>query len=63
MLMNPMSDLTKEGLENYVATQPQLTSLSTRFIFIIDTLLPDVGKIAVIEVGMTEVSSCIPIVK
>ena len=63
MLMNPMSDLTKEGLENYVATQPQLTSLSTRFIFIIDTLLPDVGKIAVIEMGMTEVSSCIPVVK
>jgi hypothetical protein len=43
-----MADPANGGLKNYMATQPQLTSLSTRYVFIIDTLRPEIGKIAVI---------------
>jgi phosphatidylserine decarboxylase len=37
LLENPMSDLSQSGEDNYVGTQPLLTSLSVRQVFIIDS--------------------------
>jgi phosphatidylserine decarboxylase len=59
LLENPTSNPESSGVENYVNTQPMLTSLSVRHVYIIDTLNPSIGKIGLIEIGMGEVSSCI----
>lgn len=59
LLENPTSDLLQSGEDNYVNTQPLLTSLSVRHIYIINTEDPKIGRIGVIEIGMGEVSSCI----
>lgn len=42
--------------ESYIASQPLLTMTSVRQIYIINTGLPKIGRVAVIEIGMAEVS-------
>lgn len=59
LLENPTSDLGQSGETNYVNTQPLLTSLSVRHIYIINTGNPSIGRVGIIEIGMGEVSSCI----
>lgn len=59
LLENPTSDLLQSGEDNYVNTQPLLTSLSVRQVYVINTGNPLIGRIGVIEIGMGEVSSCI----
>jgi phosphatidylserine decarboxylase len=59
LLENPTSDLSQSGEDNYVNTQPLLTSLSVRHVYILNTEDPLIGRIGVIEIGMGEVSSCI----
>jgi phosphatidylserine decarboxylase len=60
-LQNPSLDL--ENANNYDNSQVFLSCTATRHVFIIETLNPALGKVAVIEIGMVEVSSCIPTVK
>lgn len=50
------------GINNYDNSQAFLSCVSARHVFIIDTHDPRVGKVAIIEIGMVEVSSCISIV-
>jgi phosphatidylserine decarboxylase len=48
---------------NYDNSQVFLSCTATRHVFIIDTNNQKLGKIAVIQIGMVVVSSCIPTVK
>jgi phosphatidylserine decarboxylase len=50
------------GINNYINSQSFLSCVSTRHVFIINTNDPRVGRVAVIEIGMVEVASCIPLV-
>jgi phosphatidylserine decarboxylase len=59
LLENPTSNLGLDGETNYANTQPLLTSLSVRHVYIINTHNPLIGRVGVIEIGMGEVSSCI----
>ena len=43
-----MSDFNNSGEDNYVGTQPLLTSLSVRQVYIIDSERTDIGKVGVI---------------
>lgn len=42
--------------ESYIASQPLLTMTSVRQIYIINTRKANIGRVAVIEIGMAEVS-------
>jgi phosphatidylserine decarboxylase len=42
--------------ESYIASQPLLTMTSVRQIYVIETGLANIGKVAIIEIGMAEVS-------
>jgi phosphatidylserine decarboxylase len=59
-LQNPSFDMS--GINNYDNSQAFLSCVSARHVFIINTHNPDVGRVAIIEIGMVEVSSCISIV-
>jgi phosphatidylserine decarboxylase len=48
--------------EDYVDSQPFLSVVSTRHVFVFNTHNPQIGRVIVIEIGMAEVSSCNPIV-
>jgi len=48
--------------EDYVDSQPFLSVVSTRHVFIFNTHDDRIGRVIVIEIGMAEVSSCNPIV-
>lgn len=56
-LQNPSLDLS--GINNYDNSQAFLSCVSARHVFIIQADDKRVGRIAVIEIGMVEVSSCI----
>ena len=60
-LQNPGLEL--EGVNNYDNSQPFLSCASARHVFIIDSGCEEVGKVALIEIGMVEVSSCVATVK
>jgi phosphatidylserine decarboxylase len=47
------------GINNYDNSQAFLSCVSARHVFIINTHNPEVGRVAIIEIGMVEVSSCI----
>lgn len=59
-LQNPSLDLS--GANNYDNSQAFLSCVSARHVFIIDTENPLIGRIAIIAIGMVEVSSCIAVV-
>jgi hypothetical protein len=49
-MQNPSLDLS--GINNYDNSQPFLSCVSARHVFIIQTGDPRVGRVAVIEIGM-----------
>jgi phosphatidylserine decarboxylase len=59
-LDNPGLPLT--GKENYIDSQPMLSVVSVRQIFIIELKEDPSRWVAVIEIGMAEVSGCHPTV-
>lgn len=51
------------GIENYVKSLPMLSMVSVREIIIIKINDGSGRLVALVEIGMTEVSSCCPTVK
>uniref|UniRef100_A0A1J3CBH7 Phosphatidylserine decarboxylase proenzyme 3 n=1 Tax=Noccaea caerulescens TaxID=107243 RepID=A0A1J3CBH7_NOCCA len=49
--------------ESYIASQPLLTMTSVRQIYVIKADNPNIGRVAVIEIGMAEVSGIVNLVK
>lgn len=49
--------------QDYAASFPFLSHVNTRTIVFIQSANPAIGEIALVFVGLTEVSSCVPIVK
>lgn len=47
------------GINNYDNSQAFLSCVSARHVFIVNTHHPSIGRVAIIEIGMVEVSSCI----
>jgi phosphatidylserine decarboxylase len=60
-MQSPGLDLKDSN--NYDNSLPFLSCTATRHVFIIDSNNPNIGKVAIIEIGMVEISSCISIVK
>lgn len=62
--MNPDLDSTpkKADFSNYVDLLPMLSAVSTRYVFIIRLDDDSDRYVALIEIGLTETSSCKPIV-
>jgi phosphatidylserine decarboxylase len=60
-LQNPSYDLNE--VNNYDNSQPFLSCVSVRQVIVIDTHNPRVGRVALIEIGMVEVSTCVCLVK
>lgn len=60
-LQNPNYDLDK--INNYDNSQVFLSCVSARHVLIIDTHDSRIGRVALIAIGMVEVSSCICTVK
>jgi phosphatidylserine decarboxylase len=60
-MQNPSFDIS--NMNNYFFSQVFMSNVSARHVLIINTHNPEIGRVALVEIGMVEVSSCIPLVK
>ena len=53
------SNPNQKDLDSLKECQPFLSSVSTRRIIVIEADNPDIGKIALVYIGMADISSCL----